>query len=383
MTNPSAASPTSRRRWPWVLAALALIGAAALALKPPGGPRGPLGAERYLSQAVERADIARVVTISGAISPVNLVQVGTQISGTLKRLHVDYNSPVKAGQLLAEIDPATLDADLAVARAQLLSAQASLALARSKLQRSREQFEQGFISRAAQDDAEAAVAVAEAAAAQARAGASRAGTLRAYAEIRSPVAGVVVSREISVGQTVAASLQTPTLFRIAQDLREMQIEAQVAEADVGLLQEGQPVSFGVDAFAERRFEGRLRQIRNNHQVQQNVVTYTAVIAARNDDLSLRPGMTAYVAVTVAERKAVLRVPAAALRYEPSGAERAAGGVRRVWRLDAQGQPQALALKLGVSDSRGAELLDAQALHEGERLLIGERVAGGFAGPKIF
>jgi HlyD family secretion protein len=378
----------TRSRWIWLVAAIASLAVSAL-VAPSFFERSTRGAnptERYLTQAVDRGDIVRTVSASGALNPVNLVQVGTQVSGTIRALHADFNSNVTAGQLLAQIDPAMLDAELAQIQAQRRSAQSSVDLARIKLARSKTLFDQGFVSRAEVDDAQASMASAQAALEQYEAGERRARTNRRYAEIRSPVNGTVVSREISVGQTVAASLQTPVLFRIAQDLREMQIETNVSEADVGLMREGQKVTFTVDAYPERVYQGAMHQIRNNYTVQQNVVTYTVVVRARNDDLSLRPGMTGYVSVTVGEALSVVRVPNAALRYEPAGAVPVPSGGpanrRQLWRLNAKGQAQAVEVVLGLSDGRYAERVSGD-IKEGDLLIIGEKVSGGFAGPKIF
>jgi HlyD family secretion protein len=233
------------------------------------------------------------------------------------------------------------------------------------------------------------VATAQAALDQQSAGVRRASTLQRFGLIRSPVAGTVVSREVSVGQTVAASLQTPVLFKIAEDLRDVQIETHVSEADVGLVVTGQQVSFSVDAFHERVFAGRVHQIRNNYSVQQNVVTYSVVVRARNEDLSLRPGMTGYVDIRIGERRNVLRVPNAALRYQPadqppppSGPLSGPGARREVWRVDARGLPEAVTVRLGLSDGRFTELV-AGALQPGDALIVGEKQPGGFAGPKIF
>jgi HlyD family secretion protein len=366
----------------WLLAVLAIAAAVVLALtsRLAKGASPPL---RYLTQQVDKGDITRSISASGALNPVNLVQVGTQVSGTLRAVHVDFNSSVAADQLLAEIDPGALDADLAQARAQVGSAQVAWAAARNKLARSQSLLAQGFVAQAETDDAQSSFETAQANVAQAQAAAARAQSNRKHAQIRSPVAGTVVSRDVAVGQTVAASLQTPVLFKIAQDLREMQIEANVSEADVGLIKEGQPVSFTVDAFAERRYSGTVHQIRNNYTVQQNVVTYSVLVRTRNDDLSLRPGMTAYVVVAVAQRTAVLRLPNAALRYEPTGSSpRAASHTRQVWRLKADGQAEAVPVQLGLADSRVTELASGP-LREGDKLVIGEPVAGGFSAPKIF
>jgi HlyD family secretion protein len=342
--------------------------------------------ERFLTQDVVRGDITRSVTATGSLNPVDLVQVGTQVSGTIRTLHVDFNSRVQAGELLAQIDTATLDADLAQTQAQVRSAESAQLLAQIKLERQRALLAQGFVARSELDDAQAALESARAQLDQQRAAMARANTNRRYAEIRSPVAGTVVSREISVGQTVAASLQTPVLFKIAKDLREMQIETNIAEADVGFICEGQRVTFTVDAHPERVFEGEVRQIRNNYTVQQNVVTYTVIVRTHNDDLSLRPGMTGYVSVAVGQRRSVLRVPNAALRYAPTAGVTATAdaqpGQRQLWLLGHDGVPRSVVTRLGLADSQFTELVSGP-LHEGDRLIIGERPQGGFAGPRIF
>jgi HlyD family secretion protein len=386
-------TPARNKRWRWAAAVvlLAVIGLALFWWRGSTASKAEQ-APRYLTQKVDRGDISRVVNATGALSPVNLVQVGSQVSGTIRKLHVDFNSAVQLGQLLAELDTAALDAELAQAQAQQRGAASSLLLANSKLVRSRSLFEQGYVSRAEVDEAEASLRSAQATVEQMQAAVARAANNRRWADIRSPVAGTVVSREVSVGQTVAASLQTPVLFKIAQDLREVQIEMNVSEADVGLMQEGQQVNFTVDAFVDRSYTGTVHQIRNNHQVQQNVVTYSVVVRARNDDLSLRPGMTCYVAVTVGQAKGTLRVPNAALRYEPSSSAPSAavalsnassrGSRRSVWRVGPDGQPQRVDLQLGIADSRHTQQL-AGGLNEGDALIVGQPAQDGFAGPKLF
>lgn len=351
--------------------------------------RSPGDVDPWLTQAVELGDLRRTITASGSLTPVNVVQVGTQVSGTIARLHVDFNTQVKPGQLLAELDTTALDAELAQSQAQLSGAQAALELAQSNAVRQQELFDVGFISRSGVDQALASALTAQATLDQQRAQLRRIAFNRRNAEIRSPVAGTVISREVSIGQTVAAALQTPVLFRIAQDLREMQIEASVAEADVGLLSEGQPVRFSVDAFPERMFEGRVRQIRNNHQVQQNVVTYTAVVSMRNEDSSLRPGMTAYIVVTVAERRGVMRIPNAALRYLPADDSLQHTGTAAelphstVWLWPGSGShPRPVAVGLGLSDGRWTEMTRGE-LRVGDRLVVGARKAQVSFGPKIF
>jgi HlyD family secretion protein len=384
-----------QRRW-WIALIVALIlVATALATSRWLASRSKTAAnaEAWLTQNVERGDIKRTISASGTLTPVNLVQVGTQVSGTIARLNADFNAQVKAGQLLAQIDTTALDAELAQARAQRASASSALELARTQAARQQGLFDKGYVSRADVDQALANLRSAQANLDQQQAVMNRAAFNRRNAEIRSPVSGTVISREVSVGQTVAASLQTPVLFKIAQDLRELQIEASVAEADVGVLREGQVVRFTVDAFPDRAYDGTVRQIRNNHQVQQNVVTYTAVITTRNDDLSLRPGMTAYLTVTVGERQNVARIPNAALRYVPAASASApaapadaAPNRRTVWRLaavsDGATPPQPIEVSLGLSDGRWTELA-AGALQPGDRLVIGDRKATPSFGPRMF
>ena len=378
--------PTRRRIWPWLLLAALVLTAGVLTLlwRAQAERRTPT-ADHYIVQVVDSGPLRRTINATGPLNPVNLVQVGTQVSGTIRALHADYNSPVRAGQLLAELDTTALDADLAQAQAQVRGAESALAAARLRLARSEDLVRQGFVSAADSDDKRAAVESADATLAQTRAAAARAANNRRNAEIRSPVGGTVVASEVAVGQTVAASLQTPVLFRIAQDLRDVQVEMNVSEADVGLMREGQTVRFSVDAFPERSFEGRVHQVRNNQQTIQNVVTYTVIVRARNEELLLRPGMTCYVSIVVAERPQVLRLPNAALRYAPTGqaaTDAGRGAQRTVWRLDPQGRPQPVEVKLGIADGRHTELL-GDTLRAGEALVVGERGGAGFAGPRIF
>jgi HlyD family secretion protein len=343
-------------------------------------------ADNYITQKASIGDVRRTVSASGTLKPVSQIEVGTQISGTIRVLHADFNDEVKAGQLLAEIDTSLLDADLAQAQALQRSAASSLDLAQTRLVRSKSLFEQGYVSRSEVDDAQAAVKSAQAAVDQQAAGVQRAGNNRRNAQIRSPVSGKVVSREIAVGQTVAASLQTPVLFKIAKDLREMQIETNISEADVGFIKVDQKVNFTVDAFPDKVFQGTVHEVRNNYAIQQNVVTYSVIVRTRNDDLSLRPGMTGYVTVVVGERTGIVRIPNAALRYEPPSAPKAdkskQANQRTVWRLTTQGQPEAIDVVLGLSDSRHTELLSG-SVRDADALIIGEKITGGFSGPKLF
>ncbi|HUJ73716.1 MAG TPA: efflux RND transporter periplasmic adaptor subunit, partial [bacterium] len=284
----------------------------------------------YQTAKVQRANLVAKVTATGTVSALVTVQVGAQVSGRIQELYVDYNSEVKKGQLLATIDPELFKAALANAKANEIAALANLAGARvqarnAKLQNNRniELHKKGIVaqadldtSQAQYDAAVAAVQAAGGALAQARAALSQAQLNLSYTKIISPINGVVISRNVDIGQTVAASFQTPTLFLIAEDLRHMQVDTSVAEGDVGHLQAGMKASFTVDAFPGRSFEGTIRQIRNNATTVQNVVTYDAVIDVQNPDFALRPGMTANTTVVVARRDDVLRVPNSALRFKP-------------------------------------------------------------------
>ena len=272
---------------------------------------------QYRTQTLEKGDVSQTVSANGTINPVTLVSVGTQVSGTVSKLYVDFNSKVKKGQILLELDDALLAAQVRQSEASVQSAQASLDLANANEKRTRDLFALEYVT---QQDLDTAVQAKKAAAAAMQSAAAQLEKDRAnlaYSVIRSPVSGVVVDREVDIGQTVAASLQTPTLFKIAQDLSKMQIDTNFAEADIGNIRVGQTVRFTVDAFESRHFKGEVKQIRLNPTTVSNVVTYDVVVNVDNPEQILLPGMTAYVNIAVAERKDVLLVPNAALRFKPS------------------------------------------------------------------
>jgi HlyD family secretion protein len=321
---------------------------------------------------------------------VNQVQVGTQVSGTVKRILVDFNSQVQKGELLAEIDTTLLEAELASAEAAVAVARSNFGLARQKLDRNQALYEQKFISSAALDEYKAAFASSDASVRQQEANARRIRTNLANAAIRSPVSGIVVSRDVSVGQTVQASFSTPVLFKIAQDLTQMQIDANVTEADVGLMKEGQEVRFTVDAFPDQGFQGVVHQIRNNYNVQQNVVTYTVVIRVQNKELNLRPGMTGYVNVNVAKRDNVLRLPNAALRFTPTASTdneavrlpQISAQQRVVWQALPDGNVKPVVIGVGLSDNQFTEVVSNE-LKVGDAIVVAERPQSKSFGPKIF
>ena len=259
---------------------------------------------QYSMVNISRGDLRQVVTATGEIQPVNTVNVGSQVSGTIDNLYVDFNSTVKKGDVLLTIEPSVLQANVDEARASLDSAIAQRNLAKSEYERNKTLFASDYISRAEMEQSEAAYEQAEQSVNRMQSQYERAETNLGYATIVSPVNGTVISRKVDVGQTVAASFQTPDLFEIAEDLTKMQIETSVSEADIGVIQEGQPVTFTVDAYPTETFEGVVRQIRLSPTVTSNVVVYTVVIDVDNTDLRLKPGMTAFVTIIISEKENV-------------------------------------------------------------------------------
>jgi HlyD family secretion protein len=274
---------------------------------------------RYQTATVARGELTQVVTATGQLNPVLNVQVGSQISGMILKLFVDYNSIVKEGQVIAKLDPATYEAVVHQAEGDLANARATLELAQVQAERQKGLRAKDLIPQADLDAALASLHQAEASVKQKEASLERARVDLARCTIYSPVDGIVISRSVDVGQTVAASLNAPTLFVIANDLTKMQIDANVAEADIGNVEVGQDVNFTVDAYPYRTFRGKVTQIRNSPITVQNVVSYDTVIGVNNSDLKLRPGMTANVSIIIAQRENVLKVPNAALRFRPQAA----------------------------------------------------------------
>jgi HlyD family secretion protein len=357
---------------------------------------------QYRSAPVETRRISARVTTSGTLSAIVTVQVGTQVSGRIQKLFADFNSPVQKGQLVAKIDPQLFEASVQQAQANYLSAKAGVATADANALNADKQFartnalhDQNLASQADLDTAEAAVATghaaidaAKASVAQALASLHQAEVNLSYTNIMSPIEGVVISRSVDVGQTVAASLSAPVLFTIAQDLTKMQVDTNVAEGDVGRLQVDMKTFFTVDSFPGQRFVGKIRQIRNSATTVQNVVTYDAVIDVDNKDLRLRPGMTANVTVVYAERPRTLAVANAALRFRPPpslagsaattgddahkhthGAPTAASDApeaRTVWVLRG-GTPQPVSIHAGLTDGSVTEIVDGD-VHEGDQIV---------------
>ena len=273
----------------------------------------------YSTAVVEKQNITTSVTATGTIEPVTSVDVGTQVSGIVSKLYVDYNSVVKAGQVIAELDRTNLLSDLASAQANLKSSQSDLDYQKANYERYKNLYDQGLISTNDYDQARLSYVRAQQTVAQQRESVKRAQTNLGYATITSPIDGVVLSKEVEEGQTVASSFNTPTLFKIAQDLTNMRVIADVDEADIGEVREGQRVTFSVDAFPNDVFEGRVTQVRQEATTESNVVTYEVVISAPNNDLKLKPGLTANVTIFTLEINDVLAVPSKALRFTPNEA----------------------------------------------------------------
>ncbi|PWB72936.1 MAG: efflux RND transporter periplasmic adaptor subunit [Holophagae bacterium] len=416
------AIPTLVRRLFWLLL-LALIVAAAVVfvLK----RRGAVEESAYRTTPVDRGDITMTVTATGSLSAVTTVQVGSQVSGIIRALYADFNTSVRAGQVLAELDPTPFQAQVEQRRADVVQAEVQLRNAEIAFHRQERLLATGLTSQAEYDAAEAAADGARALVGQARAALTQSETNLSYTVIRSPIDGVVVSRQYDVGQTVAASFQAPTLFTIAQDLTRMQAEADVDQADIGRIHTGQVARFTVDAYPEDEFRGTITQVRLNATTNVNVVTYPVIIEVANPDGRLRPEMTADVSIEVATVRDVLRVPNAALRFRPTdlgessepaaaGASPRAGGtgasqgsataggrggsqaprptgagdrpgpraaaenpgeaepgeiLRTVYVLDAAGAPVPARIRVGLSDGRFTEVLGGE-LKEGEAVVVG-------------
>jgi len=274
----------------------------------------------YRLQSVTMGDIEQNVTANGTINPVILVNVGTQVSGRVKKIYADYNDQVKKGQILLELEDELFKAQIGQSLGNVKNNEASLELAKANEVRMRSLFEKEYVSKQELDQSVQALKSAEAQLSTTKAQLKRDQTNYGYSIIKSPVAGVVVDRVVDVGQTVAASLQTPTLFKIAQDLSNMQIDTSFAEADIGRIKLDQVAKFNVDAFPNKNFEGIVKQIRLNPTNTANVVTYDVVISVDNPEKLLLPGMTAYVNINFAKHDNVLLVPNAALRYRPKNEE---------------------------------------------------------------
>jgi HlyD family secretion protein len=346
-------------------------------------------ATEYTTEILGRGDITQTVTATGSLKPVINVTVGSQISGTISKLNADFNSKVKEGQILAILDPATFEAIVLQSEGELANAKATLELAEITARRKEELVKQNAGTQADLDTARASLRQAQAGVRIKEGSLKRAEVDLSRCTIYSPIDGTVIARSVDIGQTVAAALSSPNLFTIANDMTSMQISAAVSEADIGNVAEGQSVEFTVDAFPYTPFSGKVEQVHNSPVTVQNVVTYDVLVTVANPELKLKPGMTANVSIIVAQRKGVLRVPNAALRFRPpespSGAAAPAAGTaeprprsggrpsrgarpdRKVHLLKAgSSTPEPVQIKPGISDNIFTEVLEG--LEEGATLV---------------
>jgi len=372
-----------KRLFPWIALIVGLLIVASVLRQCHTG-----GVANYQTATVTRGPITQAVTATGTLNPVVNVQVGSQVSGNIAKLFVDFNSQVKAGQVVAQIDPALFQATVTQAEGDVASSQAALELARVNAKRTQDLFARKTSSQADLDQAMANLHQGEANVKIKQGALDKAKADLEHCTITSPIDGVVISRSVDVGQTVAASLQAPVIFQIANDLTKMQIDSNVAEADVGVLEVGQDVDFTVDAFPMRTFHGKVVQVRNAPITVQNVVTYDTVIGVSNPDLKLKPGMTANVSIIIAHKDNVLQIKNAALRYRPAEATPGEvrtrspapgggrGGARREQRTSERtvyvlsgSEPQPVQIKTGISDGVVTEVVEG--LKEGDRVVTAE------------
>lgn len=360
-----------------VIAAVAAIAALAVWLLSGGKKEEKI---TFDTAAVAPANIMNSITATGTIEPVTSVTVGTQVSGIVSKLFVDYNSVVKKGQVIAELDKTNLMSQLNTAKTQLATAQSLLNYQTANYKRYKTLFEKGLVAADDFDNAKLSYTQAKEQVVSAKEEVQRAQTNLGYATITSPIDGVVLSKSVEEGQTVAASFSTPELFTIAQDLTNMQVVADVDEADIGDVKEGERVTFTVDAYPDNTFEGKVKQVRQEATTTNNVVTYEVVISAPNADLKLKPGLTANVTIYTAERKGVLSVPSKALRFTPQketvGKMKivdVANAKNKVWTIEGN-SIVAHKVNIGMTDGTNTQIVGGIA--EGTKVITGLNVTGG-------
>ncbi len=331
--------------------------------------------------AVAPANIMNSITATGTIEPVTSVTVGTQVSGIVSKLYVDYNSVVKKGQVIAELDKTNLMSQLNTAKTQLATAQSQLNYQTTNFNRYKTLYQKGLVAADEYDNAKLSYTQAKEQVASAKEEVQRAQTNLGYATITSPIDGVVLSKSVEEGQTVAASFSTPELFKIAQDLTNMQVVADVDEADIGDVKEGERVSFTVDAYPDDTFEGTVKQVRQEATTTNNVVTYEVVISAPNADLKLKPGLTANVTIYTAERKGVLSVQSKALRFTPQKetvgkmkiVDQTGNAKNKVWTIEGN-NIVAHKVNIGMTDGTNTQILNG--ISAGVKVITGLNVSGG-------
>lgn len=331
--------------------------------------------------AIAPANIMNSITATGTIEPVTSVTVGTQVSGIVSKLYVDYNSVVKKGQVIAELDKTNLMSQLNTAKTQLATAQSQLNYQTTNFNRYKTLYQKGLVAADEYDNAKLSYTQAKEQVASAKEEVQRAQTNLGYATITSPIDGVVLSKSVEEGQTVAASFSTPELFKIAQDLTNMQVVADVDEADIGDVKEGERVSFTVDAYPDDTFEGTVKQVRQEATTTNNVVTYEVVISAPNADLKLKPGLTANVTIYTAERKGVLSVQSKALRFTPQKetvgkmkiVDHTGNAKNKVWTIEGN-NIVAHKVNIGMTDGTNTQILNG--ISAGTKVITGLNVSGG-------
>ncbi|MBQ8064730.1 MAG: efflux RND transporter periplasmic adaptor subunit [Prevotella sp.] len=365
----------NKKIW-WGVGAVALIALVAWLL--PGGKKESKA--EFETAKVERGNINTSITATGTIEPVTSVTVGTQVSGIVSRLYVDYNSVVKKGQVIAELDKTNLISELNKAKADLSSAQSTLNYETANFNRYQTLFDKGLVSANDYENARLSFDKARQTVASSRENVQKAQTNLGYATITSPIDGVVLSKSVEEGQTVAASFNTPELFTIAQDLTDMRVIANIDEADIGGVKEGQRVTFTVDAFPDDKFEGSVTQVRQQATTESNVVTYEVVISAPNNDLKLKPGLTANVTIFTLEKNDVLTVPAKALRFMPNEALLQQGqqiadveAAKKIWTLEGS-TFKAHAVEVGTTNGMLTEIVSG--ISEGTEVLVDFTINGG-------
>ena len=409
------------RGFRWWVGSVVLMAAASAAGYWHWGRGARNGEDKYRTEVADRGDVKMTVTATGSISAVITVQVGSQVSGIISRLHADFNSEVRKGQLLAELDPTSFQTIVAQRRADLLQNEVQMRNAEISFRRQERLLREGLAPESDYDSAKATYEGARAQVEQSAAALRQAETNLEYTKIVSPIDGVVVARQYDVGQTVAASFQAPTLFTIAQDLTKMQVQAEVDQSDIGRVRVGQPVRFNVDAYPEEEFHAEISQIRLNATSNQNVITYPVIVEVPNPYLKLRPLMTANVTIEVAAARDVLRIPNAALRFRPTegaesggrgrpaegraqgssggpppeqrtllaaerqggfagaaaalapGGPRAAKGMQTVYVLTGREEIRPAGVRTGISDGKFTQVLEGE-VREGDRVVVGQATA---------
>ena len=357
-------------------------------------PSDKLTERQFEFVKVEKGDVTEQVTATGTLQPINTVSVGTQVSGIIEKVYADYNDEVKKGQLLAELDKFLLNESLSDAKASLALAESKKKVAELNYNRFKDLYAQKLIAKAEMEESEISLVTAESSLESAKANYNKAQRNMDYAQITSPVDGTIISKEVEQGQTVAASFSTPTLFKIAEDLSLMQIEASVSEADIGKIKHGMDTHFTVDAYPSDSFVGTVRQIRLSPTTEQNVVMYTVIIEVPNKDKKLLPGMTAFVTITTDEKKDVLRIPNTTIQFKPNALLRQKmdgqrptnlkGNEAVVYTFDGKtGKIKPHLIELGLTDVVNAEVVSG--INLGDKVIseyISDEKSGSRRGPPM-